>query len=164
MKLDPEPNKSNDEDRANMRLVEVGHSDLVETEIDDEDPAVKNGNHSFWKSLKIAGWGFRQAVYDRNFKIMIAVAGFALILAGILRLDATKWAILILCITWVLSLELINTALEKNVDLASNKHYHPLAKDAKDIAAGGVLLASLAAVIIGLLILGPPLWQLIFGR
>lgn len=131
--------------------------------VDLDDESVQVGNRNFLKSLKIAAWGFRQAVYDRNFKIMLAVAAASLLLAFLLRVDAMKWAILILCITWVLSLELINTALEKNVDLASNKHYHPLAKAAKDIAAGAVLLASFAAVIIGLLILGPPLWQILVG-
>lgn len=130
---------------------------------DEDDECVRSGNRSFLRSLKIAAWGFRQAVYDRNFKIMLAVAGMVIVLASVLRINTTEWAVLILAITWVLSLELINTALEKNVDLASNEHYHPLAKAAKDIAAGGVLLASCAAIVIGLLIMGPPLWRLLVG-
>ena len=54
-------------------------------------------------------------------------------------------------------LEGLNTALEAVVDLASPK-LHPLAKVAKDVSAGMVLIAAIAAVIIGLLILGPALW------
>lgn len=128
----------------------------------DED-CVLHGNRSFGQSLRIAAWGFRQAVYDRNFKIQLSAGALALILAGILRLDALRFAIIILSIALVISLELINTALEKNVDLASHEHYHPLAKAAKDIAAGAVLFASVVSIVIGLLILGPPLCQLLFG-
>jgi diacylglycerol kinase len=54
--------------------------------------------------------------------------------------------------------EFMNTALEALVDLAS-PDYHPLAKVAKDVAAAAVLVGALGAVLIGLLILGPPLWQ-----
>ena len=58
--------------------------------------------------------------------------------------------------------EAFNTALEAVADLASPEH-HPLAKVAKDVGAGGVTLAAIAAVIAGLLILGPPLWTRLFG-
>ncbi len=132
-----------------------------QTEIDTDE--ILNGNRSFIKSVRIAAWGFRQAVYDRNFKIQLTIASLVLILAAVLRLDALRWAVLILSISLVISLELINTALEKNVDLASHEHYHPLAKAAKDIAAGAVLFASIVSVVIGLIILGPPLWQVLFG-
>ena len=53
--------------------------------------------------------------------------------------------------------EFLNTAIEVVVDLASPQ-IHPLAKVAKDVGAGAVLLAAVAAVLVGLLILGPPLW------
>jgi len=58
----------------------------------------------------------------------------------------------------VFTAEFINTAIEAVVDLASPVH-HPLAKVGKDVGAGAVLVAALAGVVIGLLILGPPLWQ-----
>lgn len=128
-----------------------------------DDDAVQNGNRSFIKSVRIAAWGFRQAVYDRNFKIQLSIGSLALLLAAVLKLELVEWAVLILSISLVISLELINTALEKNVDLASQEHFHPLAKAAKDIAAGAVLFASIVSVVIGLIILGPPLWQLFFG-
>lgn len=78
------------------------------------------------------------------------------------RLSATAWAIIILTVALVFTAEFINTAIEAAVDLAS-PNQHPLAKIAKDVGAAAVLIAALAAVLIGLLILGPPLWhKLIF--
>jgi diacylglycerol kinase len=57
----------------------------------------------------------------------------------------------------VFAAEFLNTAIEAVVDLAS-PHKHPLAKVGKDVGAGAVLIAALAAVVVGLLILGPPVW------
>jgi diacylglycerol kinase len=74
-----------------------------------------------------------------------------------LKLSPSQWAIIILTIAIVFTAEFINTAIEAVVDLAMPMH-HPLAKVGKDVGAGAVLIAALAGVIIGLLILGPPLW------
>lgn len=73
-----------------------------------------------------------------------------------LRLSLQDTAIIILTIAMVWTAEFLNTALEAVVDLASPQH-HPLAKVGKDVGAAAVLIAALAAVVIGLLILGPPL-------
>jgi len=75
-----------------------------------------------------------------------------------LQLPARDWAVIILTITMVFTAEFINTAIEAVVDLASPSH-HPLAKVGKDVGAAAVLIAAIAAVLIGLLILGPPLWE-----
>lgn len=75
-----------------------------------------------------------------------------------LRLPPRDWAVLVLTVAMVFTAEFINTAIEAVVDLASPEK-HPLAKVGKDVGAGAVLVASLAAVLIGLLILGPPLWD-----
>ena len=82
---------------------------------------------------------------------------FALALGLLLKTDVVP--ILTLC-ALVLSLELMNGALEAAVDLASPE-LHPLAKFAKDAAAGAVLLAALISVVVGLWVLGPPLWRFI---
>ena len=74
-----------------------------------------------------------------------------------LGLPPHDWAIIVLTIAMVFTAEFINTAIEAVVDLASPIH-HPLAKVGKDVGAGAVLVAALAAALIGLLILGPPLW------
>jgi diacylglycerol kinase len=73
-----------------------------------------------------------------------------------LQLDPKSFAILVLTIGTVWTAEFINTALEAVVDLASPQK-HPLAKVGKDVGAAAVLIAALLSVIIGLLILGPPL-------
>jgi diacylglycerol kinase (ATP) len=72
-------------------------------------------------------------------------------------LKPLDWAVIVLTIAMVFTAEFINTAIEAVVDLASPVH-HPLAKVGKDVGAGAVLVAALAGVVIGLLIIGPPLW------
>jgi diacylglycerol kinase (ATP) len=83
----------------------------------------------------------------------VAVFGLALWL----RLGRIDWAILTLTVALVWVAEFVNTAVEAVVDLLS-PDIHPLAKVAKDVAAAAVLIAALAAVVVGLLVLGPPLW------
>jgi diacylglycerol kinase len=95
---------------------------------------------------------------QRNARIHVLVALGVIALGLRLGLSHTEWAILALTIGLVLVAESFNTVAEAAVDLATAE-YHPLAKIAKDVAAGAVLLMALAAVIVGLLILGPPLWQ-----
>jgi diacylglycerol kinase len=74
-----------------------------------------------------------------------------------LNLPIRDWTVLILTIAMVWTAEFLNTALEAVVDLAS-PHHHPLAKVGKDVGAAAVLITALSAVIIGILILGPPLY------
>jgi diacylglycerol kinase len=74
-----------------------------------------------------------------------------------LGISPGNWAVIILTIAMVFTAEFINTAIEALVDLAMPMH-HPLAKVGKDVGAGAVLVAALAGVVVGLLILGPPLW------
>ena len=75
-----------------------------------------------------------------------------------LGLGVRDWAVLILTVAMVWTAEFLNTALEAVVDLASPQR-HPLAKVGKDVGAAAVLVASAAAVLVGLLIMGPPLWE-----
>jgi len=81
-----------------------------------------------------------------------------IILAFWLKVSFQDWAILIIAIAIVFAAEFVNTAIEAVVDLASPQK-HPLAKVGKDVGAAAVLIAALAAVLVGLLILGPPLWN-----
>ena len=78
-------------------------------------------------------------------------------MASWLGLPAHDWATLVIVIALVWSAEFFNTAIETVVDLASPTH-HPLAKISKDVGAAAVLIAAAAAVLVGLLIMGPPLW------
>lgn len=93
-----------------------------------------------------------------NFRIEVWAGVLALTLALILRVSLAP---VVLACALVLSLELLNTALEAVVDLSSPE-WHPLAKVAKDTAAGAVLLASGGALLVGLGVLGPPLLRLLF--
>jgi len=82
----------------------------------------------------------------------------AVILVGLwVGLQPFDWAVIVLTIAMVFTAEFINTAIEAVVDLASPVH-HPLAKVGKDVGAGAVLVSALAGIVIGLLIIGPPLW------
>jgi undecaprenol kinase len=95
---------------------------------------------------------------QRNARIELAVGILACILGLWLGISSTQWAVIVLTIALVLILEGLNTSIEAAIDLFSPR-LHPLAKSAKDLAAGMVLIASLAAVVVGILILGPPLWH-----
>lgn len=99
---------------------------------------------------------------QRNARIHVVIGSAAVAMAAWLGVSRTEWAVLVLTIAAVLILEGLNTAIEAAVDLASPR-YHPLAKVAKDVAAGMVLVAAVAAVAVGLLILGPPLWARLAG-
>ena len=84
------------------------------------------------------------------------------IVATWLNIPLRDWAVLVLVVAMVWSAEFLNTAIEAVVDLASPVH-HPLAKVGKDVGAAAVLIAACASVVVGLLILGPPLWHRLFG-
>src|SRR5215207_6783293 len=102
------------------------------------------------------GWGHVLKT-QQNAWIHSLIASVVIALGLWLRLTWGDWAILVLTIAIVFTAEFINTAIEAVVDLASPVH-HPLAKVGKDVGAGAVLVAALAAALVGLLILGPPLW------
>ena len=91
---------------------------------------------------------------QRNFRIHIAVAVLGTIAGLILGLGLIEWAVFATMVAMVLAAEMVNTMVESLVDLVTTE-YHPLAKVAKDIAAGIVLLTAMASVIVGLLIFGP---------
>jgi diacylglycerol kinase (ATP) len=76
-----------------------------------------------------------------------------------LGIDTLQWALIIVAIAMVWTSEFINTALEAVVDLASQHEYHELARVGKDVGAAAVLIAAFCSIVIGLLVLGPPLWE-----
>lgn len=97
---------------------------------------------------------------QRNFRIESGIGLAAILLAAVSGFAAVEWAILATVIALVLSLEGLNTSAELAVDLASPA-LHPKARAAKDVAAGMVLIASLASVAVGLILFGPRLLALI---
>lgn len=108
----------------------------------------------FIRSFGYALSGIVTAAQEQNFRShcisasIVIIAGFA---TGLSRLE---WCMIIGVIALVMALEMVNTAIERVVDLASPE-IHPLAKQAKDVAAGAVLVFSIASAIIGLLIFIP---------
>lgn len=97
---------------------------------------------------------------QRNAQIHALIAACALSLGAFLGLARWEWLVLVLTITLVLAAEGFNTALEAAVDLTTTAP-HPLAKIAKDVAAGTVLLCAGSAVLVGCLIFLPHLWPIL---
>ena len=114
----------------------------------------------------IAGFGFAlnglwHAIRTQiNMKVHITIAIIAIVPGIILHISAVEFALIFLAIAGVLIAEMFNTVIELCIDLASPS-YHPLAKTAKDVAAGAVLLSAIMAIIIALFVFGPHLWALI---
>jgi len=98
---------------------------------------------------------------QRNMRIHLAIASAVLVLAAALGVAIMEWAILLLCMVAVIVAEMLNTVVESIVDLITGQ-YHPLAKVAKDVAAGAVLVTAIGSAGIGLLVLGPHLWHALF--
>ncbi|MFQ5941948.1 MAG: diacylglycerol kinase family protein [Anaerolineales bacterium] len=91
---------------------------------------------------------------QRNARIHLAATIALLLFGAWLRLEIAQWIPLIIAAGLVWTAEFINTAIEAAVDLSSPRE-NPLAGIAKDVSAGAVLLAALAAVLVGIMILGP---------
>ncbi|HEY8665213.1 MAG TPA: diacylglycerol kinase family protein [Tepidisphaeraceae bacterium] len=100
---------------------------------------------------------------QRNARVELALGIIACGLGAWVKISRAEWAVIVFTIALVLILEGLNTAIEAAVDLASPQR-HPLAKAAKDLAAGMVLIAALASLAVGALILGPPLWGKCFAH
>jgi diacylglycerol kinase len=95
---------------------------------------------------------------QRNAWIHASITIFVILLGLWIGLERVDWTLIMIAICFVWLAEIINTALEAITDLASPE-LHPLARVGKDVGAGGVLLASITAIILGLLILLPPLLE-----
>lgn len=92
-----------------------------------------------------------------------AFSALLAVLAGfIFQISAVEWLFLLLSVTLVIAFEIMNSAIENVVDLASGYHFSMLAKHAKDMAAGAVLVVSVFALLTGLIIFLPKMWQFIF--
>lgn len=113
-------------------------------------------------SLRDAAHGLRRAARtERNMQLHLLLAGAAIAVALALRVPAAHLALIVFAIGLVLVAELLNTAVEALVDLVT-EHEHPLARAAKDIAAGAVLVAAVVALACAGLILLPRLALAIF--
>ncbi|MFZ5633568.1 MAG: diacylglycerol kinase family protein [Bacillota bacterium] len=110
---------------------------------------------SLFESFVFAGRGLRWVLAgQRNMKIHLAVTSAVFIAAAWFKITLLELALLIFAVALVLAAEMLNSAIEKTVDLVTGE-YHPLAGQAKDAAAGAVLLAAFFSVIIGVLVFYP---------
>ncbi len=118
---------------------------------------------NLWASFRYAFAGLRYVLWsERNARIHLTIAILVILVGAWLRLSAVEWVLIIAAIALVFAGEMLNTVVELTVDMVTEER-NPLAKRAKDVAAGAVLVAAVAAAIMGLIILGPRLWAKLAG-
>lgn len=110
---------------------------------------------SLLRSFSYAIAGIRTAIIqERNIRIHLSISLIVIIFGFFFSISALEWIIILLTIGGVISLEIMNSAIERLVDLVT-LDFHPLAKQAKDLAAGAVFSFAIISVIIGIIIFGP---------
>ena len=110
--------------------------------------------HSIWRSMGFAFEGLRYAFRNqRSLRIESIIAGFIVVIGFAFDISRLEWVIVIISISFVIGLELVNTAIEAVVDLVSPE-FHPVAKAAKDVASAAVLTSGVGGLIAGLVIFG----------
>ncbi|MGA9467530.1 MAG: diacylglycerol kinase family protein [Exiguobacterium marinum] len=114
------------------------------------------------RPFRVACEGILHAVRaERNMRLHLISALLVFTFAIWLQTSVRENLILLGWVVAVISLELMNTSIERAVDLVT-KDVHPLAKQAKDVAAGAVLVASIGAAVTALIIFGPRLWNVLY--
>ena len=120
-------------------------------------------NRELMSSLDFAVSGLKTTFKEERNMRKHAVSAILVILAGLVfQVSVTEWLFLLLSISLVMAFEIVNSAIENVVDLASDYHFSMLAKNAKDMAAGAVLFVSGFALLTGLIIFVPKIWNFIF--
>ncbi len=117
---------------------------------------------AFLRSFVYASRGIVAGSRGRNFRVMLGVTVVVCSLAWWLDLGTTHWLALLLSMGLVLALELVNTAGETLIDILSPDHDDRYGQ-VKDVLAGAVLIAALAAAVVGWLVLGRPLLARLSG-
>ncbi|WP_066367859.1 diacylglycerol kinase family protein [Neobacillus fumarioli] len=109
----------------------------------------------FWKAFSFAIAGILSAIKtERNLRFHLVCSCLVLFLSYFFSISRTEWVLILLLIGGMIALELLNTAVERVVDLVTLDD-HPLAKQAKDLAAGAVLVYAVLSVIAGMFIFLP---------
>lgn len=119
------------------------------------EPFLKHQIKSFSYAIEGIVFSYKKGIH---FKIHVATAIIVIALGFIYSISAVEWLIIILISSGVISAEAINTAIEETGNVLHPEH-HPRVKLAKHCAAGGVLILSIAAVIIGLIIFAPKIFN-----
>jgi len=125
-----------------------------------EKEKAKNG--SWIQTFKNAITGCWYAfTTQKNFIVHFILSLFVLFLALWLQVSYERFLFLVLAVFLGFTVEMINTTVEKLVDLITEK-YHPVAKIIKDLSAGLMLIVAVGIAVVGFLVLFPPLWQRFF--
>lgn len=111
-------------------------------------------NFSLVDAFKCAGQGIIDTSHERNFRIELCFMVLCIVLGVFFAISVVEWCIVVVCFGLVLGGECFNSAMEAVVDLASPER-HELARKAKDAAAGGVLLFSIASFVVGVVMFLP---------
>ena len=131
--------------------------------MDSQDNKRKWKNRDLVSSLEFALTGILTAFKEERNMRKHAATALVVILAGfVFQVSRIEWLFLLMSIFLVVAFEIINSAIENVVDLASHYHFSMLAKKAKDMAAGAVLVVSLLAAVTGALIFIPRIWDILF--
>ena len=131
--------------------------------MDSQDNKRKWKNRDLVSSLEFALTGILTAFKEERNMRKHAATALVVILAGfVFQVSRIEWLFLLMSIFLVVAFEIMNAAIENVVDLASHYHFSMLAKKAKDMAAGAVLVVSLFAAVTGALIFLPRIWDLLF--
>lgn len=120
----------------------------VEKELEKETGRFKRSLHHALDGIKYA------LLHERNFRIEILVAFLVIFLIFFFKVKNWEAILLILMIMWVLIFELVNTVLERVVDILKPR-IHPYARLIKDLMAAAVLITSVVSVIVGIIIFYP---------
>lgn len=123
----------------------------------------KYKSQGFRNTFKNARKGMRLAIRsEKNIRVHLATALFVMLLGVFLGLDSVKICILLLTVAMVVSMEMINSAIEFSLDAVFHNRYSKLVGMAKDISAGAVMFVTIIAVVIGCLIFLPAIWTKFF--
>jgi diacylglycerol kinase len=116
----------------------------------------------FIKSVSFAINGLKLVLKEKHIKIHLIMTALVISAGFYFRITHMEWAIILICIGVVLSLEIMNTAIEHFVDLVE-PNQNPKAGAIKDLAAGAVLIFSIISAIIGIMIFGKYILDLLFN-
>ena len=118
-------------------------------------------NKNFFEALKNALNGLKYAIKtQKDLKIQIFIAIIVIIISILLKISKIEMIIITISIFLVIFAEVMNTAIEKTVDLVTQE-YNEIAKIAKDVSAGAVLILAINSIIIGLYIFGDKIINII---
>lgn len=117
--------------------------------------------YKYSETFKFALEGIRVSfINEKNIRFHLFFSVFVIVFGIIFNLTQTEWMLIFFAIAGMIVVEMINTAIERVVDLVTDQ-YHPLAKQAKDIAAGAVLIYAILSVVIGMIIFIPKILSFI---